>query len=231
MTSTAAILPAFNEEIGIGRVLDILCQCKIFSEIIIVDDGSVDGTASVIEKFKKKDPRISVFRHTTNLGKGQSVMTGYLASTAKHILTIDADLIGLKPDHLVDLVKPVLYGDADMTLGIFRGGNWATDLSHRLTPWLTGQRCLRRDLFRDIVWKAATGYGLETAITIAAQKHGWRRKTVYWQGVSHPPNESHRGLLKGIFNRSKMYSHIVRAWYLAGREQLVAKIIPSSSKD
>jgi glycosyltransferase involved in cell wall biosynthesis len=231
MTSIAAILPTFNEEKGIGRVLEILCQSKILTEIIVVDDGSVDRTASIIETYKKKDPRISVYRHTTNLGKGQSVMTGYLASTAKYILTIDADLIGLKPDHLIDLVDPVLYGEADMTLGIFRGGNWATDLSHRLTPWLTGQRCLRRDLFRDINWKAATGYGLETAITIAAQKHGWRRRKVYWQGVSHPPSEGHRGLLKGILNRSKMYCHIIRAWYLAGRDQLVAKIIPSSSKD
>jgi glycosyltransferase involved in cell wall biosynthesis len=231
MTSIAAILPAFNEEKGIGRVLDILCQSKVLTEIIVVDDGSVDRTASIIEYFRMKDPRIFVCRHATNLGKGQSVMTGFLASTSKYILTIDADLFGLTPDHLVDLVEPVLYGEADMTLGIFRGGNWATDLSHRLAPWLTGQRCLRRDLIRDIDWKAATGYGLETAITIAGQKHSWRRRKVYWQGVSHPPSEGHRGLLKGIFNRSKMYCHILRAWYLASRDQLVAKIIPSSPKD
>ena len=61
-----------------------------------------------------------------------------------------------------------------MTLGVFRGGNWKTDFSHWITPWLTGQRCLRRDMLQCVDHDAASGYGLETALTICAQQQKWK---------------------------------------------------------
>ncbi len=87
-------------------------------------------------------------------------------------------------------------------------------MSHGLTPGLTGQRCFRVELLEHLDWNAAQGYGLETALTFTTQKMGWRIQRVYWKGVSHPPSEFHRGLIKGLLGRVKMYWQIGRAWWL-----------------
>ncbi len=221
--SIAAIVPAFNEVKGIGRVISTLKQVPSITEIIVVDDGSTDGTGQIANQYVAIDPRIRILRHEKNLGKGQAVFDALVTTTADIVLTIDADLIGLKPEYINQLILPLIKDKADMALGIFKGGNFCTDLSHRLTPWLTGQRAIWLNQLKQIYWPAAAGYGLETAITAASQKYRWKTVKVYWLGVSHPPSEEHRGFLKGIYNRAKMYSQIVKAWIIATRGEKKAK--------
>jgi len=215
----AAIVPAYNEERGIARILDVLCQCDILKEIIVVDDGSFDHTGEVVERYRQADSRLRLIHNDNNLGKGQAVYSGFQSTSANCILTIDADLIGLKPQHVIDLARPVLENETDMTLGVFRGGQFHTDFAHWVTPWLTGQRCIRAGFFRQVSWQAAAGYGLETAITVAAQINGWRCQPVKWRGVSHPPSEFHRGVIYGIVTRFKMYAQILRAWVVALKDE------------
>ena len=161
--------------------------------------------------------RFKAVQHDQNHGKGQAVLTGLNESRSKTILTLDADLCGLKTQHIHDLATPVIEGEYDMTYAVFKGGHWNTDLAHFLTPWLSGQRCLRRNLARSVSWEAAAGYGLETAFHNHryAQRGGWRRKKIAWFGVSHPPSEDHRGVLRGIYTRLAMYAQILRAWQIA----------------
>ncbi len=213
--SIAAIIPAYNESKGIVKVLEVLRDINYLSEIIVVDDGSKDGTGKNVIKQAEKDPRIHLIRHEKNQGKGQSVSDAIKITNSNLIITLDADLKGLKPLHISQLVEPLLTSDVDMTLGIFKGGNLRTDLSHWLTPWLSGQRALWLSHLEKIYWPAASGYGLETAITAASQKYQWKTRRVFWMGVSHPPSEVHRGLIRGVYNRSKMYSQILKAWILA----------------
>ncbi len=216
LSSVTAIIPAFNEAKMIGGVLEILRQVDGLEEVIVVDDGSTDRTCEAARKMANLDGRVRVIRHPYNRGKGQAVFTGWQAAKTPFLLLLDADLTALKPQHILDLMKPVLEGEADMTLGLFRGGYWNTDLSHILTPWLSGQRCLRANLHGDISPRAAAGYGFETAMTVAAHQHGWRCKRIIWWGVAHPPGETHRGLLRGFWSRICMYGNIVEAWLLAG---------------
>lgn len=218
-TRVAAIIPAFNEAGNIGTVLEVLRQVSALSEIIVVDDGSTDGTAEVVQKCLRLDPRIRLLIHAMNSGKGEALFTGWRATQAGSILMLDADLIDLTPDHVTALIEPVIRRRADMAIGLFKGGWWFTDFSHWLTPWLTGQRCFRAELLRYVPARAASGYGLETAITIAARQRGWRFQRVPLVGVSHIPSEAHRGFVRGIFNRIKMYSQIIRAWYLSSSWQ------------
>jgi glycosyltransferase involved in cell wall biosynthesis len=229
-SSLAVILPAYNEEAGIPAVLEILKECVFVHEVIVVDDGSIDETYSIAEAYGREDARFKVICHNQNLGKGQAVLTGLNESRSKTILTLDADLCGLRPQHLHDLVSPVIEQGVDMTYAVFRQGHWTTDLAHILTPWLSGQRCWRRNLLRSVSWKAAAGYGLETAITVAAQQGGWRRNKIVWNGVSHPPSEDHRGMIRGILTRLRMYSHIVRAWQIATQDATAKKYLPSPNK-
>ena len=221
----AAIVPAFNEAQGIGNVLDVLRQVELLTEIIVVDDGSTDGTGEAVRLFSELDPRLRLLRHAANQGKGQAVFTGWRATRAPYLLTLDADLIGLTPGQVEDLLLPVIQKRADMTLGLFQGGRFQTDNSHRVTPWLTGQRCFRAELMKHVSQPAASGYGFETALTLAARQRGLRRLRVPLVGVSHPPSETHRGLWIGIRTRSRMYAQILRAWYLAASwRRMIARL-------
>ncbi|MGB9669101.1 MAG: glycosyltransferase family 2 protein [Anaerolineales bacterium] len=221
--TTTAIIPAYNESKGIGQVLDVLEQVILLSEIIIVDDGSTDDTFSIIQSHAQREPRIRIIHHEKNKGKGQAVYDAMLEVNTPIVMTLDADLIGLKPEHITQLLEPLYDKKIDMSLGIFRGGKFRTDMSHWLTPWLSGQRALWLSHLQKIYWPAAEGYGLETAITAASQRYHWKTQKVYWYGVSHPPSEEHRGLFKGGYNRTRMYVHIIRAWITALRGDRKAK--------
>jgi len=211
----AALVPGLNEAGRIGKVLEVLGAVPLIDEIIVIDDGSTDHMLDEINQAAVLDRRIRVIRHEVNLGKGQSLFDALCSTQAPVILTLDSDLFGLKPQHVMDLIHPVLDGKLDMTVGLFRGGKWITDLGHWITPWLTGQRCLRRELFTYISEDAARGYGFETALTIAAHQQKYKIRRVYLQGVSHPPSEGHRGFWQGVGNRVKMYTQIVQAWQKA----------------
>jgi glycosyltransferase involved in cell wall biosynthesis len=215
MNCLSVIIPAYNEGKRVLNVVQALYTIEDISEIILVDDGSEDETYSTLQSYLPNDHRCKLVRHTHNLGKGQAVFTAWQYVSTDIVLLLDADLIGLTPDHVRALFNPVLSGLYDMTLGIFKGGDIKTDFSHWITPWLTGQRCMRRDMMNDVSFDAATGYGLETAITVVARQMQWKVKRVPLYGMSHPISELHRGGIKGFTNRIKMYKHIITAWYKA----------------
>ncbi len=100
-------------------------------------------------------------------------------------------------------------------------------MGHIVTPWLTGQRCLYSELLGQVSRPAAAGYGLETAITVAASIGGWRVQRVRLEGVYHPPSEFHRGAYNGIAVRARMYGQIIRAWVIAGGAQSIRERIQS----
>ncbi|HTX91079.1 MAG TPA: glycosyltransferase family 2 protein [Anaerolineales bacterium] len=218
----AAIVPMYNEELNVKGVLAVLHATSLLDEIIMVDDGSSDGTVEILRQAAQEDPRIRVIQHEKNKGKGQAVFTGWSATSAPIILLLDADLKDLTPDHIKGLLNPVLEHRADMTLGLFRGGHFNTDLSHRLTPFLTGQRGLRADLLKYISREAAAGYGFEVALTVAASQRGYRTRVVPLHGVWHPSSEirtERGGYWHGKLWRFRMYGQILRAWYIATRER------------
>jgi glycosyltransferase involved in cell wall biosynthesis len=225
MHSYSIIIPAYNEGKRILNVLKVLRPISEIKEIIIVDDGSKDDTSAVIQSYLKDDSRVKFIQHPRNMGKGQSIYTAWEAVTSDFVLMLDADLIGLTPEHVTVLCDPVISGKYDMTLGLFKGGNWKTDFSHWATPWLTGQRCLRREMLQCISREAASGYGLETAMTVAVHQQGWKVKKVPLRGMSHPVSEIHRGGLKGVANRVKMYLHVFRAWYIATAKSRFGSVI------
>jgi glycosyltransferase involved in cell wall biosynthesis len=217
----AAIIPTFNEELNVPGVLDVLRATDMLDEIILVDDGSSDNTIAILNQAAAVDPRIRVILHNRNKGKGQAIFSGWAATSAPVILLLDADLKNLTPDHIQDLLVPVIDHRADMTMGIFRGGHFGTDFSHWLTPFLTGQRGLRAELLKCVSREAAEGYGFEVALTIAAGQNNYRRRVVALKGVWHPSSEfrTERGFWSGNLWRFRMYGQIIRAWVIATRDR------------
>ena len=218
---TAAIIPTYNEEINVAGVLEVLHATPLLDEIIIVDDGSSDGTIEILHQAALADPRYRVIRHEKNGGKGQAIFTGWAATCAPVLLLLDADLKNLTPGHIQALLDPILTHRADMTLGLFRGGHFSTTLSHTLTPFLTGQRGLRAELLKYVSREASAGYGFDIALTMAASQKGYRKQIVHLDGVWHPSSESRseRGFWFGAAWKARMYGQIMRAWWLVMRER------------
>jgi len=217
----AAIIPTYNEEINVAGVLEVLHATSILDEIILVDDGSSDSTVEILRQAALMDQRFRVIQHEKNIGKGQAIFSGWAATSAPILLLLDADLKNLTPDHIQVLLDPIINHHADMTLGLFRGGHFQTDLSHWTTPFLTGQRGLRAELLKYVSREASAGYGFEVALTMVARQRGYRKRFVALKGVWHPSSEKRpeRGFWFGAYWKAQMYRQIIRAWYLVTRER------------
>ncbi len=215
-----AVIPAYNEANHINRVLDPLCLTPQLSEIIVVDDGSVDDTAAIVRAYREADERIQLISLSQNVGKGGAIMTGIQASSSDLLVLLDADLIDLRPSHILTLVQPVQERRCAMTLGIFKNGRHQTNLSHRYFYFLSGQRCLRWSAFSHAATFHDTRWGIEMAFNLTAWQRGLRVQQVPWEGVSHTMRlEKMRGLRK--------YWTYVEMWADIGKFLLAQGIRPS----
>lgn len=202
----AAVLPAYNEAERIADVIRAVRKARWIDQIIVVDDGSEDNTAEVAASF----PDVIVVTMKVNRGKGAAMTAGVEQTDADIIVFLDADLIGLRPEHVDALVNPVRTGRAEMVIGKFRGGRRLTDLSQRLAPNINGQRAILRCVFDQIPNLHQTRYGVEMAITRFCRYYRIETTTVCLHGVTHPMKEEKLGLLRGWASRGAMYAEILR---------------------
>lgn len=202
----SAVVPAYNEAVRIGAVLQPLIDCSLVDEVIVVDDGSDDGTADVARKFGVK-----VISLPENRGKAAALDAGVNAARYDTLLFLDADLVGLRPEHIDRLINAYARGEADMVVGVFSDGRVNTDLAQKINPFASGQRVISRSL-----WEKATAkvdemdYGIEIALSKLAVKEGWRKEKVKLDGVTHVLKEKKRGLSEGIKERFKMYGDMIK---------------------
>lgn len=201
----AAILPAFNEEPRIASVLEVVTSSPDISEVWVVSDGSSDRTYEVASAI----PGVQAIRLRENLGKGAAMMAGALQTSADALLFLDADLRGLTVEHIHSLVEPVVSGSADMSVGVFRGGRFLTDLAQSLAPHISGQRCIPRSCFLRAGHVSELRYGVEMALYHHAQAEGLRIQSVTLMGVTHPMKEEKIGYLRGTVARARMYIEVI----------------------
>lgn len=206
----AVVIPAYNEATRLPRVLSAVTACSEVRQVVVVDDGSHDGTSQVAERFG-----VRVIRLHENRGKAGAVWVGLQEVAQPIVVLLDADLQGLTPQHIVDLARPVAERGVDMTLGIFRGGRLWTDLSHRIAPWVSGQRALPLRRVRELPDFSGLGYGLEAALNKFAKEHRWRVDTVVWRGVSHVMKEEKLGLWRALAARTHMYWEVSKGWLVS----------------
>lgn len=111
----SVIVPVYNEKNTIQEILSRVQKMQLADEIVIVDDGSVDGTREILENYVGKEPFRVIF-HEKNQGKGAAIRTGLQAVQGDIILIQDADL-EYDPREYPNLLKPIQEGVADVVYG------------------------------------------------------------------------------------------------------------------
>ena len=116
------IVPVYNEERTIVELLRRAAAAPLRTEIVVVDDGSTDGTAAALARLNGEMPNLTVLREQRNRGKGAAVRRGIPLTTGDIVVIQDADL-EYDPSDLPRLIEPLVQGVADVVYGTrLRGG-------------------------------------------------------------------------------------------------------------
>ncbi len=120
------VIPVYNEVETLESVVDAVRAVNIGMdrEIILVDDGSKDGTRDLLPKIAEKHPDVIAVLHEVNQGKGAALHTGFARATGDIVLIQDADL-EYDPNEYPQLLAPILKGKADVVYGSRFGGGGA----------------------------------------------------------------------------------------------------------
>ena len=185
------VVPVYNEVVTVERVVhsmvDLHLPCAF--EVIVVDDGSTDGSSAILEQLSSEHVR--VIHHSVNSGKGAAVQTGLAVSTGTHLLVFDADT-EYDPHDIARLVRPLLAGRAEVVFGSRMSGFGTVHpslhhlIGNRLMTWVANiiygaaisdlHTCLKLlpiPLLRSMRL-TEKGFGLDTEIASEMLRLGFR---------------------------------------------------------
>ena len=191
-------MPCYNEVTTVADCVKSVLESPWVGELIIVDDGSTDGTRDILASMT--DSRVKVVLHAENQGKGAALKTGFASATFPFVIVQDADL-EYDPSDFGKILAPLVAGKADVVYGSrFAGGeahrvvyfwhmmgnkfltlvsNMFTNLN--LTDMETCYKCFRREIIQSIDLKE-NRFGIEPELTGKVAAGRWR---VYEVGIAY----------------------------------------------
>jgi len=196
----SVVIACFKEQATIEAIVDRVLASPYTEELVIVDDGSTDGTREVLQKLVKEHDRVRLFEQNPNQGKGAALRRGFAAATAQFVIVQDADL-EYDPGEYGLLLEPLIDGRADVVYGSrFQGqgahrvlyfwhsignrmltlfSNMLTDLN--LSDMETCFKAFRREVLQSITIQEDR-FGFEPEITAKVAAGHWR---IFEVGVSY----------------------------------------------
>ena len=196
----SVVIPVYNEAATIAELISRVHAVDVPKQIIVVDDGSTDGTRDVLEALKGRYENILVLLQPRNRGKGAALRLGFQHSTGDFVLVQDADL-EYDPAEYPVLLKPLIEGKADVVYGsrflttkehrvlffwhsvgnqlLTLTSNMLTNLN--LTDMETGFKVFRRDVIQSIKLEQ-NRFGFEPEVTVKIARMKLR---IYEVGISY----------------------------------------------
>jgi len=202
----SVIIPCYNEKDTVAEVIRRVRNVGLAHEIVVVDDGSTDGTRDVLTEIDRGDDLKIIF-HERNMGKGAAVRTGFKNATGDVFLIQDADL-EYDPRDYAMLLRPIEEGISDIVYGSrFLGGprkamffwnmianrtlTFITNLLYNaiLSDMETCYKVFRADIIRDIPLRSRR-FDFEPEVTAKVLKRGHR---IYEVPISYNGREWDEG--------------------------------------
>jgi glycosyltransferase involved in cell wall biosynthesis len=196
MPKLSIIVPVYNERSTVAELLRRALSVEIDKEIIVVDDGSTDGTREFLHGYNHES--VTVVMHPENLGKGAAVRTGLERAGGEYVVVQDADL-EYDPSQMPRLVEPLERGECDAVYGNrfpwlekhdLRGVHILTFMANQLLSWLvtilfvqrihdveTCHKVMKTDTAQSLGLRSS-GFDIEPEITAKLLKRGYRIKEV-----------------------------------------------------
>ncbi len=205
MQKITVIIPAYNEEETIADVVGPVLESSFISDVLVVSDGSTDQTVTLA-----KDAGATVLELQSKGGKGEAMLFGLAQTESSIVVFLDADLRGLTPEHIEQLVRPVLNGERQMNVGLRDRGGVLTFITKHL-PLISGERALKRSVLEQIPARYVRGFMAEVAINYYCRSHGLSYGATPLKGLSIRRKHEKVGLWLAVLQYMRMFYQVAKA--------------------
>jgi len=186
----SVIIPVYNERDTVARILDRVLRVPLKKEVIVVDDGSSDGTGDILKKYQRGKKHVVLIRHDRNLGKGRAVQSGLAVAHGDVVIIQDADL-EYHPEEYPRALELIDQGWADAVYGSrflgahrvflfwhYLGNKILTLLCNILTSGIltdmeTGFKVIRTDVLKSLDIQSFS-FDFEVEVTVKLFRYGHR---------------------------------------------------------